>query len=147
MILQKMRTIDRLIKIASYYNSIKVLEFYRNYDNKKIVDARAMVYFMCLDLLNYSVYEVSIEFKKNEDYILELLDHHKSEYKIINHYTRMYQNIETQFLNWQDSKLDLSYSIIKTNYDKDRDLKYENILNENYILKYKLEKLKIKNYV
>ena len=65
-------------------------------------------------------------------------------YNIINYYTSKYQNIETQFNDWNDSKLDLQYSIIKTKYDHDLDKKYEIILNENSRLKYELDKLRIK---
>ena len=49
-----MRNIDRLVKLASYYNKIKHIEFWRNYDNKWIIDARAMVYHLALNKLNFT---------------------------------------------------------------------------------------------
>ena len=144
MILTKMKTLERLVKIACYYNRIKNIEFYRDYDNKRIIDARSMVYHLALKKLNLTIFEISENFNKPESYILELLEHHKSEYNIINYYTSKYQNIETQINDWNDSKLDLQYSIIKTKYDHDLDKKYEIILNENSRLKYELDKLRIK---
>jgi hypothetical protein len=81
-----MKQIDRLVKLASYYNKIKHIEFWRDYDNKRIIDARAMVYHLSLNILNYTIFEVAETFNKEEDYILELLEHHKSEYNIINYY-------------------------------------------------------------
>tara|TARA_R100000664_G_scaffold2697_1_gene6533 strand:- start:2828 stop:3262 length:435 start_codon:yes stop_codon:yes gene_type:complete len=144
-----MSKIDRLVKLASYYNRIKHIEFWRNYDNKRIIDARAMVYHLALNILNYTIFEVADKFNKTDDYILELLDHHKKEYNVINHYTQIYQNIETQYTKWKDSELDLQYCIVKTKYDYDNEKRYEQILNENCSLKYELEKLKInkKHYV
>ena len=140
-----MKNLDRLVKLACYYNRIKDIEFYREYDNKRIVDARSMVYYMALNTLKYSLYDVCDFFNKEEGYILELIEHHKSEYEIINHYTQMYDNIETQFLKWRDSELDLQYCIIKTKYDSDIEKKYEYIVNENSTLKNELEKLNYKS--
>ena len=139
-----MRNIDRLVKLASYYNRIKNIEFYREYDNKRIIDARAMVYHMAMNKLNYTLFEISEAFNKHENYILELLSHHKSEYNIINHYTQIYHNIETQYTEWKNSNLDIQYSIVKTKYDYDTEKKYEQILNENSMLKHELSKLKHK---
>ena len=34
MILTKMKTLERLVKIACYYNRIKNIEFYRDYDKE-----------------------------------------------------------------------------------------------------------------
>lgn len=140
-----MKNLDRLVKLACYYNRIKDIEFYRDYDNKRIIDARSMVYHLALNILKYSLYEISDFFNKQDGYILELIEHHKSEYKIINHYTQMYDNIETQFLKWRDSELDLQYCIIKTKYDSDVEKKYEYIVNENSALKNELEKLNYKS--
>lgn len=140
-----MKNLDRLVKLACYYNRIKDIEFYRDYDNKRIIDARSMVYHMALNILKYSLYEISDFFNKEDGYILELIEHYKSEYKIINHYTQMYDNIETQFLKWRDSELDLQYCIIKTKYDSDVEKKYEYIVNENSTLKNELEKLNYKS--
>ena len=146
-----MSDLDRLVKLASYYNRIKSIEFHRDYDNKRIIDESAMVYHLLMNVLNYTIHEVALAFNKKEDYILELLSHHKSEYNIINHYTQIYHNIHTQFKDWKDSKLDLQYSIIKTKYDYDTEKRYEQILNENCVLRYQIEKIKInkkkKNYV
>jgi|TARA_Y100001963_G_scaffold75595_1_gene104957 hypothetical protein len=139
-----MKQIDRLVKLASYYNKIKHIEFWRDYDNKRIIDARAMVYHLSLNILNYTIFEVAETFNKEEDYILELLEHHKSEYNIINYYTEMYQNIETQYTKWKQSDLDLQYCIIKTKYDYDNAKKYEQILNENCMLREQLDKLNYK---
>lgn len=143
-----MRNIDRLVKLASYYNKIKNIEFWRNYDNKRIIDARAMVYHLALNKLNYTIHEIAETFNKEEIYILELLDHHKSEYDIINYYTQIYDNIDTQYSKWKESGLDLQYCIIKTKYDYDLAKKYEEILNENCMLRYQLDKnFKKKYYV
>ena len=145
-----MRNIDRLVKLASYYNKIKHIEFWRNYDNKRIIDARAMVYHLALNKLNFTIYEIAENFNKEEIYILELLEHHKSEYNIINYYTQIYDNIDTQNSKWKESDLDLQYCIVKTKYDYDVAKKYEEILNENSMLRYELDKLnfkKRKNYV
>jgi chromosomal replication initiation ATPase DnaA len=78
-----MKTINRLVKISCYYSRIKELEFYRDYDNKRIIDARSIVYHICLNTLNYTIYEIAEIFNKPETYILEILSHHKSEYNII----------------------------------------------------------------
>jgi len=145
-----MRNIDRLVKLASYYNKIKHIEFWRNYDNKRIIDARAMVYHLALNKLNFTIYEIAENFNKEEIYILELLENHKSEYNIINYYTQIYDNIDTQNSKWKESDLDLQYCIVKTKYDYDIAKKYEEILNENCMLRYELDKLnfkKRKNYV
>ena len=145
-----MRNIDRLVKLASYYNKIKHIEFWRNYDNKRIIDARAMVYHLALNKLNFTIYEIAENFNKEEIYILELLEHHKSEYNIINYYTQIYDNIDTQNSKWKESDLDLQYCIVKTKYDYDVAKKYEEILNENCMLRYELDKLnfkKRKNYL
>ena len=158
MILIKMTTIDRLIKIACYYNSIKPIEFHRDYANNRIKDSRAIVYHLLIKKYNYtikdvakifnktdvSIFEISENFNKPESYIFELLEHHNSEYNIINHYTSMCENVETQLDAWNKTDLDLQYSITKTKYDTDLAEKYEVILNENYKLKYELEKLRIK---
>jgi hypothetical protein len=146
-----MKNIDRLVKLSSYFNRIKDIEFYRDYDNKRIIDARAMVYHLAIDVMNYTIYEVSVAFSKEENYVLEMLRHHKSEYNIINHYTQLYENIKTQFNNWKNSEYDLQYSIIKTKYDYETEKRYEQILNENGALKHQLHIMKIKlnkkNYV
>lgn len=139
-----MRAIDRLVKLASHYNRIKHIEFWRDYDNKRIIDARAMVYHIALKKLNFTLFEIAETFNKHEDYILELLSHHKSEYDIINHYTQIYHNIETQYSEWKNCNLDIQYSIVKTKYDYDTEKKYEQILNENCMLKYELDKVKHK---
>ena len=139
-----MKRIDRLVKLASYYNRIKHIEFWRNYDNKRIVDARAMVYHLALNKLNYTIFEIAENFNKEEIYILELLEHHKSEYNIINYYTQIYDNIDTQNSKWKESDLDLQYCIVKTKYDYDVAKKYEEILNENCMLRYELDKLNFK---
>tara|TARA_R110002020_G_scaffold92169_6_gene223354 strand:+ start:5201 stop:5644 length:444 start_codon:yes stop_codon:yes gene_type:complete len=147
-----MKKIDRLVKLACYYNRIKNIEFYRHYDNKRIADARGVVYFIALNDLNFTLYELSIHFKKTENYILEILKHHKSEYNIIHHYTQIYHNVITQFNKWKEVDLDLQYCITKTKYDYDTEKRYEQILNENGMLKHQVSKLKIKlnknkNYV
>ena len=147
-----MKNIDRLVKLSSYYNRIKNIEFYRHYDNKRIIDARAMVYFIALNELNYNIHELSIHFNKTENYILEIIKHHQSEFNIINHYTQIYHNILTQFQKWKKTEMDLQYSIVKTKYDYDTEKRYEQILNENGMLKHQVSKLKIKlnknkNYV
>ena len=141
----KMNDIERIVKLASYYNRIKQIEFWRDYDNKRIVDARSMVYHLALHKLNYTIFEVCETFKKEDDYILELLEHHKSEYHIIHHYTQIYDNIDTQFTNWKNCELDLQYCIVKSKYDYDSEKKYEQILNENGELKKQLEKLNYKS--
>ena len=145
------KIIDRLVKITCYYSRIKELEFYRDYDNKRIIDARSIAYHICLNTLNYTIFEVGEIFNKPETYILEILSHHKSEYNVINHYTSKYQNIETQLKEWKESRLDLQYCLLKTKYDYELDKKYETILNENGRLKYEVDKLEIKlkkkNYV
>ena len=56
----------------------------------------------------------------------------------------MCENIETQLDNWNNTDLDLQYSLIKTKHDADLAEKYEIILNENYKLKSELNKLRIK---
>ncbi len=144
MILLKMKTIDRLIKIACYFNSIKPLEFHRDYANKRIKDTRAIVYHLLTKKYNYTIQEVAKAFNKNDLYIFDILEHHKSEYNVINHYTSMCENVETQLDNWNNTDLDLQYSLIKTKHDADLAEKYEIILNENYKLKSELNKLRIK---
>ena len=67
MILLKMKTIDRLIRIACYFNSIKPLEFHRDYANKRIKDTRAIVYHLLTKKYNYTIQEVAKAFNKNED--------------------------------------------------------------------------------
>jgi len=142
---QKMKTLNRLVKISTYYNRIKDIEFYRDYHNKRIVDARSIVFNIALNDLKYTIGELSDYFNKENIYILELIEHHKSEYKIINYYTQLHDNIRTQFLEWNESKLDLQYSIIKTHYDNELAQKYEIILNENCLLMNENEKLKYKS--
>lgn len=144
MILIKMTTIDRLIKIACYYNSIKPIEFHRDYANNRIKDSRAIVYHLLIKKYNYTIKDVAKIFNKTDVYIFEIIEHHNSEYNIINHYTSMCENVETQLDAWNKTDLDLQYSITKTKYDNDLAEKYEVILNENYKLKYELEKLRIK---
>ena len=139
-----MKTLDRIVKIACYYSRIKELEFYRDYDNKRIVDARSIVYNILLNKLNYTIFEISDHYNKPESYVLELIKHHKSEYNIINDYTSKYDNIETQLIKWRETRLDLQYCLIKTKHDIELDKKYEILLNENAKLKNELEKLKIK---
>jgi len=139
-----MKSVDRLIRISCYYNKVKFADFHNIYSNPRTKDCRAMVYHILHHTLNISIYEISELFNKEKSFILEMLKYHDTEYLIINHYTRQYDNIITQFENWNNSDLDLAYSIIKTKYDHNTDLKYEQILNENNKLSYELDKLKIK---
>ena len=139
-----MKSVDRLVKIASYYNKIKDREFYRDYVNPRIKDARAMVYNILREDFNYSLKDLCNRFNKYKEYIDEMSNHHDSEYKIIHHYTKLYDNVKIQFINWDNSELDLQYSIVKTKYDSDFSIRYENILNENTFLNDENKKLKKK---
>jgi hypothetical protein len=136
-----MITIERLIKIACYYNRIKTLEFHRDYANKRIKDSRAIVYHILSNKFNYSIKDIANLFKKTDVYVFEIIEHHNDEYNVINHYTSMYQNVESQLENWNKTDLDLQYALVKTKYDIDIAEKYELILNENCKLKDQLEKI------
>ena len=139
-----MITIKRLIKIACYYNRIKTIEFHRDYANKRIKDSRAIVYYLLSKKFNYSIQEIAKIFNKPDVYVFEIIEHHNDEYKVINYYTSMFENVETQLENWSNTDLDLQYSLVKTKHDQDLAEKYETILNENCKLKYEIEKYKLK---
>tara|TARA_R110002050_G_scaffold124877_5_gene244228 strand:+ start:3637 stop:4077 length:441 start_codon:yes stop_codon:yes gene_type:complete len=146
-----MKSINRLIRISCYYNRIKFADFYNLYSNPRTKSSRAIVYTILYNDLNYSIYDISKMFKKSTQFITDILDYHKSEYNLINHYTKLYENTITQYDNWDKSGIDLAYSIIKTKYDYDLEIKYEQILNDNNRLSNEIENLKIilnkKSYV
>tara|TARA_R100000664_G_scaffold16331_1_gene25079 strand:- start:2904 stop:3344 length:441 start_codon:yes stop_codon:yes gene_type:complete len=140
-----MRTIDRLVRISCYYNKVKFADFHNVYTNPRTKDARAMVYHILHHYENYGVSEIAEAFNKELPFVKNLIEYHYTEYDVIHHYTKMYHNIFTQFTNWNNSSLDLAYSIIKTKYDYDYDIKYESLLNENNKLNEKINILKRKN--
>tara|TARA_Y100001938_G_scaffold58270_1_gene81597 strand:+ start:22867 stop:23259 length:393 start_codon:yes stop_codon:yes gene_type:complete len=123
---------------------VKFADFYNIFSNPRTKDARSMVYHILHYKENFSIYDISELLNKSKDHIVEMLKHHDSEYQIINHYTRQYENTYTQFKNWKNAELDLAYSIIKTKHDYDLDIKYEQILNENNRLEHQIDILKIK---
>ena len=139
-----MRKIDRLVRISCFYNRVKFADFHNVYSNPRTKDSRAMVYHILHFYENYGVSEIADMFNKEDSFVKDLIDYHYTEYNVIHHYTKQYHNIFTQFKNWNNSSLDLAYSIIKTKYDYDYDIKYENLLNENNKLNAQLEKLKRK---
>ena len=139
-----MQSVSRLVKICCYYNKVKFADFYNVFSNNRIIDCRAIVYSILLNELNFNLHQISDLFNKPTEYIEEIINHHKSEYEIINHYTKTYHNTLTQYKNWNNSELDLAYSIVKTKYDNENELKYEHILNENNRLEHQLDILKIK---
>jgi hypothetical protein len=139
-----MKSVDRLIRICCYYNKVKFADFYNVFSNPRTKDCRAMVYHILHYQENFSIYDISEIFNKDIIFIKDMIKYHDTEYHIINHYTRQYENTLTQYRSWNNSDLDLAYSIIKTKYDYDTDIKYEQILNENNRLENELDKLKIK---
>tara|TARA_R100000655_G_scaffold31221_1_gene62659 strand:- start:3084 stop:3524 length:441 start_codon:yes stop_codon:yes gene_type:complete len=139
-----MQSVNRLVRICCYYNKVKFADFYNVFSNNRIKDCRSIVYNILLLELNFNIYQISDYFNKPVKYIEDLINHHKSEYEIINHYTKAYQNTFTQFENWSNSELDLAYSIVKTKYDYDNEIKYEQILNDNCRLEHEIDILKIK---
>lgn len=148
-----MKLIERLVRIATHYNKIKFSEFYKEYKHPRITDCKAMVYHAMNQNYGYKIEEIAQIFNINVSYVKSKIEHHDSEYMVINGYTKLYDNIITQYDNWSNASLDLAYSIIKTKHDHRKALKYEQILNENNRLKYensilknKIYKLKIKCY-
>tara|TARA_R100000664_G_C2758408_1_gene147250 strand:+ start:2147 stop:2587 length:441 start_codon:yes stop_codon:yes gene_type:complete len=139
-----MKSVDRLIRICCYYNKVKFADFYNVFSNPRTKDCRAMVYHILNKKENFTIYAISELFNKDQGFIKDMIEYHNSEYDVINHYTRQYENTYTQYQNWNNSELDLAYSIIKTKYDYDADIKYEQILTENNRLEYELDMLKIK---
>tara|TARA_R100001530_G_C4277471_1_gene144714 strand:- start:384 stop:815 length:432 start_codon:yes stop_codon:yes gene_type:complete len=139
-----MKSVDRLIRICCYYNKVKFADFYNVFTNPRTKDARSMVYHILNNKQNFSIDDISEFFNKTTPHIKDMLDYHHTEYKVINHYTRQYENTITQFENWDNANLDLAYSIIKTKYDYDTDIKYEQILNENCRLESEIKILKRK---
>jgi hypothetical protein len=149
-----MKSLNRLVRICCYYQKIKFADFYNHYDNIRIKDARAIVYHILKTEKNIDTDKISELFNKDKNYIIEILDYHNSEYKLINEYKRMYENTLTHFNNWSNTDLDLCYYLTKTKYDNELDIRYEQILNNNNrleheigILKIKLNKLKKVKYV
>ena len=147
-----MKSVERLVRIASHYNKVKFADFYNIYSNIRIKDTRAMVYHILHDDMAFSLFDLEVFFNKDTDYIKQMINHHNSEYESINHYTKIYDNTLTQFKNWNNTDLDLAYSIIKTKYDYCNEIKYEIILNDNNRLSIINDKLnkkikKIKAYV
>lgn len=142
-----MGSTERLVRIVCYYNNIKYIEFNRHLFNRRIKDSQAIVYHILYKYIGCTKKYLCDYFKRDITYVNATLLHHSNEYNIINHYTKLYENTLTQFKNWENVNNDLSYSIIKTKYDLDNELKYEQILNENGKLNYELNKLKRKSYV
>lgn len=138
-----MPSVNRLVRICCYYNSVKFADFFNVFSNTRIKDCRSIVYNILIEE-NYNVFQISEVFKKPIDFIEKHLKHHTSEYEYINHYKKCYDNTYTQYKNWTDSNLDLAYSITKTKYDLLTENKYEQILNENNRLEHQLDILKIK---
>jgi len=143
----RLNSTERLVRIAAHYNKVKFSEVYRTYKHPRIDDCKAMVYFALFNVFAWSKQEIANEFNKELEYIEKFLKHHESEYSVINHYTKLYDNTITQFKCWDKVELDLAYAITKTNYDYKNEIRYENILNdnskllhENSILKTKLNK-------
>tara|TARA_R100001086_G_scaffold242329_1_gene169957 strand:+ start:654 stop:1094 length:441 start_codon:yes stop_codon:yes gene_type:complete len=139
-----MKAVDRLVRISCFYNKVKFADFHNMFCNPRNTDARAIVYHILNTELEFSIYDISELFNKEKAYIEKLLKHHNSEYNVINHYTRQYENTLTQFKQWNKTDLDLAYSIIKTKHDQDLDTRYEQILNENNRLTWENDILKIK---
>jgi hypothetical protein len=138
-----MPSVNRLVRICCYYNSVKFADFYNVFSNIRIKDCRAIVFHILLNQ-DYTVYQISEIFKKPIEFIESHLKHHEIQYDYINHYKKTYDNTQTQYSNWTDSNLDLAYSIIKTKYDLLNENKYEQILNENNRLEHQIDILKIK---
>tara|TARA_Y100001938_G_scaffold119441_1_gene165424 strand:+ start:246 stop:686 length:441 start_codon:yes stop_codon:yes gene_type:complete len=138
-----MQSVNRLVRICCYYNSVKFADFFNVFSNSRIKDCRAIVYHILISE-SYNPYQISELFNKPIDFIEKHLAHHESEYEIINHYKKCYENTITQYKNWSDSNLDLAYSITKTKYDLLNENKYEQILNENNRLEHQIDILKIK---
>ena len=126
-----MKSVERLVRIATHYNKVKFADFYNIYSNVRIKDTRAMVYSILYNEMEFSLFDIGALFNKDTEYIKIMVDYHDSEYNIINHYTKIYDNALTQFENWNNTDLDLAYSIIKTKYDNKNEIKYEMILNDN----------------
>jgi hypothetical protein len=143
----KLQSSERLVRIAAHYNKVKFSEVYKTYKHPRIDDCKAMVFFALYNVFAWSKQEIANEFSKDIEYIENFIEHHESEYNIINHYTKLYDNTITQFKFWDKEELDLAYAITKTNYDYKNEIRYEGILNanskllhENSILKIKLNK-------
>tara|TARA_R100001086_G_scaffold199785_1_gene115967 strand:- start:3349 stop:3789 length:441 start_codon:yes stop_codon:yes gene_type:complete len=146
-----MKIIERLVRIACHYNKIKFAEFFRDYKHARVTDCKSMVFYYVNKVMHISAFEISELINRDEDYVLKHIERHDQEYTIINHYKKTYENIVTQYENWQNSNLDLAYSITKTQYDTKTEIKYEMILTENNRLKHEIDILKLKlnkkNYV
>ena len=129
-------------------------EISKQISNIRIKDARAIVYHILKTEKNIDTEKIAQLFNKDVNYIIEILDYHALEYKLINEYKKMYENTLTHFNNWSNTDLDLCYYLTKTKYDNELDIRYEQILNNNNrleheigILKIKLNKLKKIKYV
>ncbi len=146
-----MSSVERLIRIACHYNKLKFADFNREFNNLRLKDCKSIVYQVMIDKLGYDKTKLSIHFGCSVKMISFYINHHCNEYNVINHYTKIYENVKTQFESWTKSELDLAYSIVKTNYDIKNELRYEHILNENNRLIHQNDvlkhKLKRKNYV
>ena len=147
-----MHSVNRLVRICCYYNSVKFADFYNVFSNTRIKDCRSIVFHILLIEDKLNLYQISELFNKNVEFIESHIKHHDLEYNIINHYKKTYDNTLTQYTNWTDSNLDLAYSIVKTKYDNLTENKYEQILNDNCRLEHEIDILKIKlnkikNYV
>ena len=138
-----MPSVNRLVRICCYYNSVKFADFYNVFSNPRIKDCRAIVYHILLSQ-DYNVFQISEIFNKPIEFIEKHIKYHETEYELINHYKKTYDNTYTQYSNWTDTNLDLAYSITKTKYDLLNENKYEQILNENNRLEHQIDILKIK---
>tara|TARA_R100001129_G_C5325869_1_gene248583 strand:+ start:25028 stop:25468 length:441 start_codon:yes stop_codon:yes gene_type:complete len=139
-----MQSVNRLVRICCYYNKVKFADFYNLYSNVRIKDTRSIVYHILKTELGLNTYQISELFNKPVEYVEDHIKYHYKEYDIINHYKKIYENTITQFRNWNNTDLDLAYSIVKSKYDVERENKYEQILNDNNRLEHEIDILKIK---
>ncbi len=138
--------LKRLVETACYFNKLSIRKYYSTTTKLNVADTRAIVCNILLNEYNYTKEDVSSYMGRCMDSINSYIKIHQ-QYKIINHYTKLYQNTLEHFKMDFETEHDEHHSKIqKTKYDLELETKVERLLNEVSYLQFLLEKHKRKVY-
>lgn len=139
--------LKRLVDIVCYFNNINKKKFYSLSCKLNVVDCRIVVASIMHNELKISVEDISDSMTKGVSTIISYLEDHHNQYNEINLYTKLYDNVLSQYLKHQNNEFssEVEEMILKTNYDLELEKKLEKIINENTKLQQMLEREKLKN--
>jgi len=139
--------LKRLVDIVCYFNNINKKKFYSLSCKLNVVDCRIVVASIMHNELKIPVEDIGDSMTKGLSTIISYLEDHHNQYNEINLYTKLYDNVLSQYLKHENDEFssEVEEMILKTNYDLELEKKLEKIINENTKLQQMLEREKLKN--